>query len=283
MNVVAASHHGNLLEAALGYVESGLSIIPVKGKQAAVSWSQFQLRRAPFSYVHNWHGAGLLGGIAVVCGQVSGNLAVIDLDGVEAVDRFEFCFPHLLDTFTVISGSGKGKHLYFFTDEVTPTTRTKGFELRSDGCYVVAPPSIHPVSGREYQANWTDVKHVPDLRAVVEWIKDMIQEKQPARESAVLPAIRKNGYGWVALSGECDKVARSTNHVNDELNRAAFKLGRLVERGILDYGQCESSLMIAARHLSARDGERATLRTIKSGLDAGIARERTGAMFKHGR
>jgi len=88
-----------------------------------------------------------------------------------------------------------------------------------------------------------------------------------------MQAIKNDGYGRVALSGECERVARATSNVNSELNLAAFRLGRLVQRGYLDYGQCESALLISARHLSARDGEHATIKTIKSGLNAGMARE----------
>jgi len=163
MSMVAASHHDTILECSLAYVEMGLSILPVRGKQPAVAWSQFQTKRAPYSFVHNWQRANLLPGVGIVCGQVSGNLSVMDCDGLEAVATFERTFPHLLDTFTVVSGSGNGKHYYYFTTHRQPTTRTKGFELRSDGCYVVAPPSIHPVSGKTYVPNRTEIRTVPNL------------------------------------------------------------------------------------------------------------------------
>lgn len=273
MSIVVASHQDVLFRAALQYLEAGISVIPVRGKQASVAWSKFQTERAPFSYLHNWNRAGLMPNIALVCGAVSGNLVVMDLDGLQAVSHFESCFPHLLDTFTVVSGSGNGKHYYYFTETPTPTTRTKGYELRSDGCYVVAPPSIHPVSGKQYQANWTEVMRVHDLLEVEAWIKGMIIKQAPARVPSVLPAIRKTGqYGSVALRNECENVRTATSDVNNALNRAAFKLGQLVGRGLLDYGECESALLGAAAGLSKRDGERSTLATIKSGLNAGMTK-----------
>lgn len=59
---------------------------------------------------------------------------------------------------------------------------------------------------------------------------------------------------------------------NDELNRSAFRLGRLVGAGELNRDDVEQALLAACdvNGLNADDGERATLRTIASGLTAGM-------------
>jgi hypothetical protein len=45
-------------------------------------------------------------------------------------------------------------------------------ELRADGCQVVAPPSLHTVTGKVYQVEQAlDIKRVPDLADVVTWIE----------------------------------------------------------------------------------------------------------------
>lgn len=276
MSILAASHQDTVLNAALAYLEAGISVIPVRGKQAAVSWSRFQTERAPFSFAHNWNRAGLLSGVGVVCGAVSGNLVVMDLDGLEAVNTFEFCFPDLLDTHTVISGSGKGKHLYYFTDEPTQTTRTNGYELRSDGCYVVAPPSVHPTSGREYLANWTDVKRVPNLNAVRQWITDMIREKQPSKQPTIEPSMSirdVSAYGRGALDAAARNLAAAADrNRNNTLYREALKLGSLVRDGVLTMNDVEIVLMRQCESIGLvdDDGERQCLATIKSGLRNGI-------------
>lgn len=280
MSIVAASHQGAVLRAALQYLDCGLSVIPVRGKVCPIQWSRFQVERAAYSHLHNWSRAGLLQNVAVVCGSVSGKLVVIDLDGLEAVEHFERCFPHLLDTFTVISGSGQGKHLYFYTDEETPTTRTKGYELRSDGCYVVAPPSVHPVSGRQYDSNWTEVMRLNDLNEVRGWIEGMIRAKQPARVASNKPSICfevTTAYGQSALQSAARNVAAAAaRNRNNTLYIESLKLGSLVTDGFLSINEVEIALMRACEYIGLvnDDGERQCLATIKSGLRTGMSSSR---------
>jgi hypothetical protein len=273
MNIIEASHESSVLKATLAYLEMGLSVVPVRGKVCPIQWAKFQTELPPFSYVHNWHRNNLMTGTAIVCGEVSGGLRVMDLDGLEAVAQFECEFPYLLDTFTVVTGSGNGKHYYYYTDEPIATTRTKGYELRSDGCYVVAPPSLHPVTGKPYIPNKTEIKRNVDLRGVMGWIRSKIVSSNPApvRMTTPLPAIKKSNYGTAALNAECENVRTAPQGMgNNVLNRAAFKMGQLVAGGIITYTECESALRSAAAGLSERDGEHATLKTIRSGLNAGM-------------
>lgn len=281
--ILDAAKKETVLEAALSYLESGLSVLPTRGKQPAIQWAQFQIARAPFSYVHNWERARLLGGVGIICGKVSGGLCVIDLDGLEAVVRFEFEFPHLLDTYTVQSGSGRGKHIYLLPETIPPTTRTKGFELRADGAYVVAPPSLHPDSKRPYVViRQRPVLRVDNLNDVVTFITGLIKEKQPSNVPTNQPSMgvrNSTAYGQSALDMEARRVAGAAiGEGNDTLYRAALKLGSLVRDRHLTINEVEIVLMRACSgwHVdgSRMSFERQCARTIKSGLKNGMCNSR---------
>ncbi len=271
--------------AALLYESAGFSVLPCRGKEPALSsWKQLQDLPAGPRMIELWERAGLLSNVGVVCGRASMNLVVVDCDGPTAVNAYTARFrPVLTDTYTVQSGSGLGAHFYYFVDALPPTTRLVNakfggnVELRADGCYVVAPPSLHPKSGKLYTIqNDAPILRVPHLRGVVEWIKTEMAEK---RGGALTPLAGKyqpvrnaSAYGRAALAGETARVRSATQgNQNNTLNLAAFQLGQLVAKGHLDRGQVETELVAAAASLVQRDGEESVRRTIKSGLDAGIA------------
>ncbi|NJR63912.1 MAG: bifunctional DNA primase/polymerase [Cyanobacteria bacterium CRU_2_1] len=236
MSILEAAKQLTIKGAALGYCEAGLSVIPCIGKQASVLWSRWQVERASFGRLHFWHEGGMLQNVGIVCGRVS-NLVVVDLDGLEAVAEFETAFPHLLDTLIVKTGSGKGKH-YWYTTPIgfsTETVRTKGFEVRGDGCYIIAPPSIHPVSGLPYMIEGFAEPATHDLTDVRKWVKAKMQPKptpKPAQIKPRNPAItgirNPAGYALSALQDECRTVrAALEGKRNDTLYLAAVKWGVL--------------------------------------------------------
>ena len=68
----------SIAAAALAYAALGLSVIPLDGKRPALkSWTQYQQERADEQTIRSW----TFGNVGIVCGAVSGNLVVLDLDG----------------------------------------------------------------------------------------------------------------------------------------------------------------------------------------------------------
>jgi len=274
-----ASRGQSTFYAALHYAELGMSVLPCNGKLPAIDWRSLQTRRASFPQIERWDDLHLFGNVGIIAGAVSGNLVIIDLDGDAAVTAFETEFHDLTDTYSVASGSGHGRHIYLYTDRLMPTTRVTGcaygnIELRSTGCYVIAPPSIHP-NGKPYTIhNPTEIARLPHLDRVVDWIKDLMKQKHGGSMPAATNAgVVRQASPWAAaaLRDEARKVA-ATNQggANIQLNRSAFKLGQIIAKGAIDRVQVENTLLAAAAGLSARDGEAATRRTIKSGIDAGM-------------
>jgi len=273
------------LAMALALAERGYSVIPCRGKVASVNWQPYQHRRAAPDEIEAWARAGVLENIAIVLGEVSGVFAM-DLDGDEAVSAWHGFFGEAR-TVTVRSGSGHGHHVYFRPDGGMPKTtrvlhhRAGNIELRAAGCYVVAPPSVHPVTGKRYEIISRDYG-VASLEpagwgGIVDWIHSLQREKaaalyeQQRNMSSAAPVKRRTAWAGKALADECAAVRRAgEGGANNTLNRAAFKLGQLVAEGHISAQEVESALLAAADALTQRDGARASLKTIRSGLFAGI-------------
>src|SRR5690606_1293233 len=123
------------------------------------------------------HRQGILQNIGIVCGTVSGKLVVLDLDGAAGYPAFAASFPHLADTYTVATGGGVGRHVYFHTEQMPPSVKAIGtpignLELCGEGRQVVAPPCVHPTTGQPYRVEKVyDILQVPDLGELVRWIE----------------------------------------------------------------------------------------------------------------
>lgn len=90
--------------------------------------------------------------IGIATGSVS-DLVVVDIDprngGDDTFDALVREFGAAPETPEVLTGGG-GRHLYFRdTGGVIPSTLGPGIDIKADGGYVVAPPSVH-IRGRRY-------------------------------------------------------------------------------------------------------------------------------------
>ncbi|RLI73859.1 hypothetical protein DRP04_15325, partial [Archaeoglobales archaeon] len=139
---------------ALDYYELGLSVIPLeyKNKKPVINWKPYQERQPTREEVINWF-SNKPRNVGIVCGKVSGNLFVIDIDNEEGYNRFmekikQTRIEELVDN-TWIVRTGKGYHIYFRCEEPVKSRRFKGCDVKGEGGYVVAPPSVHP-SGNYY-------------------------------------------------------------------------------------------------------------------------------------
>ncbi len=177
----------NPLDAALAYHHAGLCVIPLNGKRPALGgWKPYQRERPAEADIRRWAAEGQLQNLGIVCGAVSGNLVVLDCDGPAAHAAFAALFPDLAQTLTIATGSGQGKHVYLYAEALPPTTRALDtpighLELRAEGAYVAAPPSIHPVTRRRYVVEKPlDIRRVPELAKLVDWIESFKVTERPA-------------------------------------------------------------------------------------------------------
>lgn len=172
--IVQAAHSESIGAAALAYAALGLSVIPLDGKRPALkSWTQYQQQRADAQTIRAW----TFGNIGIVCGAVSRNLVVLDLDGVAGYAAFATTFPAFAQTYTVASGGGVGRHVYFYADMLAPSVKAMNtpighLEVCGNGRQVVAPPSIHPITGQPYRVEQPlDILRVPNLDDLVAWVE----------------------------------------------------------------------------------------------------------------
>ncbi len=142
-----------MLKEALRYLEMGLSVIPLrhKDKKPLISWDDYQKRRPQEWEVKEWWATWPDANIGIVTGRVSG-LVVVDVDGekgLETAKRLGLPKGPTVKT-------GKGYHRYFRhpgngrVSNFQCRSSLEGVDLRGDGGYVVAPPSIHE-SGKHYE------------------------------------------------------------------------------------------------------------------------------------
>lgn len=146
-----------MLNEALKYLSFGWSVMPLRPKSKEPllgSWTEYQTRRATITEVTRWFTNTPDANLAILTGTVS-NLGVVDFDGPEGMSTLS----SLKLTSPITSITGKGWQLYFRHPgtKISNAVRTlPGTDIRGDGGYVVAPPSIHP-NGKRYR--WLSPVH----------------------------------------------------------------------------------------------------------------------------
>lgn len=146
-------------QAACEYCEMGFAIIPIHphGKTPAIkAWQD--------NATTDWNVACYYwtkrpqDNIGIVTGAPSGGLFVIDVDcdeskgGDDNLWDYEKDHGKLPETMCADSGSGRGgKHYYYKASRPIKTQATSlCIDVRGDGGYIIAPPSIHPSGGEYY-------------------------------------------------------------------------------------------------------------------------------------
>ena len=138
------------LQAALQYAARGWDVFPCKprSKVPLIKWKDGATQDTV--QMHAWWARWPEANVAIATGLRSG-IAVIDLDSLEGFKAFSAAFPDLLDTYVVQTGrAGGGLHLYFQLTRAQRSIKSTGVELKADGSYVLAPPSIHDKTGQPY-------------------------------------------------------------------------------------------------------------------------------------
>ncbi|ADB14952.1 Bifunctional DNA primase/polymerase [Pirellula staleyi DSM 6068] len=137
----------------------GLSLLPLHYKQkkpAVRSWKRYQTTRPDEATIYHWWANHPERGLAIVLGQVSSCIVARDFDTMEAYEQWAASFSELAAKLPTVETS-RGRHVYARADFEAIRRRGKETiyefddgELRLSGCYVAAPPSMHP-SGSQYR------------------------------------------------------------------------------------------------------------------------------------
>ena len=149
------------------YAENNFAIFPLqgRGKSPATAHGLNDWTDNPDDVESYWRDHPKAN-IGIACGTPSGGLLVFDFDvdeekdkdGLSTLNEWEKVHGELPETVVAITGSG-GMHYLYHTDRtnIHPSANPElGVDIRCDGSYIVAPPSVHP-NGRRYE--WQDSPH----------------------------------------------------------------------------------------------------------------------------
>lgn len=181
-----------LKDAALAYAAKGWRVIPCYGVNDGTCGCGNPTCKSPGKHpligswpknattdpeqVREWWSRWRNANIGVATGEGSG-VFVLDLDGPAAVDelqRLEALHGELPRTVT--ARTGKGFHYYFRFDPDRPLrNRTKiggvTMDVRTEGGYVITPPSAH-ASGTRYE--WVNTPDRVEVAAAPGWLLDYL-------------------------------------------------------------------------------------------------------------
>ena len=211
----------NLLDAALKYSEAGRSIIPCKkvSKAPAIKqWKPYQSEIADPDTLKKWFSSpGEDRCLAVICGEVSGSLEVLDFDcRGELIKSFsqqiEEKAPGLLSRLALTQTQSDGFHIPF----CCPETETPGNQKLAQRGIKVSGPGPHPYRGKKFTAR----QYGDDFYIVV----DLIETRGEGGYFLATPS-----PGYKMLSGHLYEPCIVTSDERKTLIDTALSLNEWVE------------------------------------------------------
>jgi Bifunctional DNA primase/polymerase, N-terminal/Primase C terminal 1 (PriCT-1) len=202
--------------AALAYAAKGWNVFPCQPRSKTPATSRGVLdATTDVERINNWWRFADLN-IGIATGLASGFFA-LDIDGEDgeaSLRKLESEHGELPSTVEVITG--KGRHCYFRIGEHGAVKNSvgqiaPGLDIRGDGGYVLAPPSVHP-SGRDY--SWS-VDSADEFADAPEWLHALIHGGNTSNGAKgkplehwhrVLTNTVKNGERNSTLASVCGKL-----------------------------------------------------------------------------
>lgn len=187
-NPIQLNRQQRLYEAALAFLDAGISFLPIgnnkepfyaglpkkidpKDNQLKPSWADYQNRQPTPAEAYEWFIVKGAPGLAVIGGEVSGNLEILDIEGIirecwsQICEELDIHAPGIVERLLLIGTPGDGFHVPYRCEEiegsqklalrkVTDKKTGKGktvtlIETKSEGGYVVTCPSspaCHPLN-----------------------------------------------------------------------------------------------------------------------------------------
>ena len=195
----------NMMEQAIKYAEMGLAVFPVRQNKTPYTPHGCKDAKTDIRAIKNWWKRYPDANIGIATGSISGGIVVIDIDidedkgvyGDESLSEWEKEHGELPETWRAITGRG-GYHIYYRSDDKIKNTTNlfPGVDIRGEGGYVIAPPSIHQ-NGNYYQweldPNDVDI-HFADQQ-VMNFIKGPGKKTNESSQRAkfMLPDVIKSG------------------------------------------------------------------------------------------
>ncbi|BBE74572.1 DUF3987 domain-containing protein [Oharaeibacter diazotrophicus] len=297
------------LAAALRHAEAGIPVFPalvspgetswnkrpaIAGWQAGASIDPERIRAWWRQFPHALPGIELgRAGLVVIDADRHGD----GPDGIAALAELAALHGGL-PVGPIVETAGGGLHYVFRNVPADPLGNSPGalpagVDVRGAGGWIVAPGAV-----RSDGAAYREVDGAPslaeafaedgagdELPTIPAWLAEIIRRpkapakpetwRAPARPVAAPATVgdRERRYAAKALAAEAAKLASVTSGRNSALNAAAVKVGHYVGAGWIGEAEASDALAEAAtaNGYVAKDGSRAMLATLASGLRAGMA------------
>ena len=271
-----------ILTVAKGYTKRGWRVFPLDGKRPYAGTHGLTDASGDVAQVVAWWQQHPEANIGVRTGAApdGSGIWVLDLDsGTEAEARVDAVAAgrEYRNTLTVRTGGGGLHLLYQYGPELTayltasgltlPTRNGidgKGLDVRSDGGYIVAVPSIHPDTGVCYA--W---ESKAAIAVAPEWLVRMVAKPIEQRRAAPPPPrVEGGGFGAAVLRNAVGKVAASTvGERHDTLLAQARTVGGYIVSAGISLAEAEVALVEAGDGCGKPSGE--VRRTVRDGLAYG--------------
>lgn len=174
------------------YYNQGFSIIPLgKNREnnlkapSLSSWDVYKTCRPTKKEIQAWLDKGLFVGIGIICGKVSGNLAVIDFDDKKIPNEIELNLIDIGNQGNWVAQTGRGYHIYCKGIKIVNTRKAAivSMDLKAEKGYVVAPPSLHE-NGNCYVFT-SDISIPIPKQDVNKWFDELVKKIKKARNIKV--------------------------------------------------------------------------------------------------
>jgi replicative DNA helicase len=196
------------------YLKAQLSVIPTKEDKlpALPTWKPYQSQRLKEDEVDAIFSGANVKGVAIICGDISGGLEVIDVDTKhdttgslwdELRGLIEDNLPELYSRLVIAQTKSGGYHIYYRCTCIagnlklsTKLNREVLVETRGEGGYVIAPPTPNYTYIQGEPSNIPTI--TPEDRDILFSISKSFNELEEAKPKA--PTTSSNNYSSTGLS-----------------------------------------------------------------------------------
>lgn len=225
-----------MIKAAKFYIEHGCSVIATGDtKRALLPWKEYQSRFLTEDEIKIQFNHPKASGLAVVCGAVSGNLEVIDVDikydlSGTLWERYKTEISSIYDKLYVVKTKSGGYHIYYRSEVIEgnqklanrPATEEELkdnpnvkevvlIETRGEGGYVIAPPT----PGYEKQSDFIipvlSIEERDLLLFAARSFNEIIEEVRPDPK-VLQQSTSYHKTPWDDYNERCDVVALLEKH-----------------------------------------------------------------------